>query len=66
MKAIPLVEMKRRKGPFYLIRQCGEVVEVADYRRWGKDRLIITADGREFVVPKWTCVWYEPKRKARR
>ena len=64
MKAIPLVEMKRRKGPFYFHRQCGEVVEVVDSRRWTKNwRMLDAADGRFFVVPKWTQVYYEPKRK---
>ena len=64
MKAIPLVEMKRRKGPFFLNRQCGEVVEIVSSRRWSKNwRMVDCADGRSFVVPKGTQVFYEPKRK---
>jgi len=52
MTRLTFAKAKRRKGPLYYTRSCGERCEVESWRNWGKDTLLVMKDGREFVVSR--------------
>lgn len=65
MRRLTLTQAKGRKGDLWYVKHDGERVRVLCYRRWGKDVLLMTADGRSFVIDKRTTLLYEGTRQSR-
>ena len=56
MRRLTLSQAKRRTCPLYYVCRSGERVQVASWRKWAKDVLLTTSDGREFVVSRSTLL----------